>query len=459
MIRSLRAWRRGCCAHSYAPRLKSKYWFAMLALSMAFAAAAHAQSTSVRGEELKFVVILSRHGVRPPTWSAEQLNQYSTSAWPNWGVPPGYLTSHGKKLMQIFGAYDRAYFAQAGLLNSQGCSDAEGVYFWADNEERTLETGRALAKGMFPGCSVEVHSLSAGKHDPLFSPSKAEIKPSDLRLSEAAVAGRMGGNPRALEELYRPQLQLMQRVLLGCKAESPCPTAASLGKKSLFEGPATPSSMGGDHPGWLPHSIQLGATFSEDFLLEYANGMTGQDLGWGRLDEAKVRELMALHAVSADLMRQTPTIARVRASNLLDHILKTLEQSVSGKAVSGALGKPGDRVLVVVGHDTNISNIAGTLGLSWLIQGFQRDDTPPGGALVFELWSEPASGGYDVRTYYTTQTMEQMHKALPLTLATPPARAPIFIPGCSTAGEALACDWTGFQRTLQAAIDPAFVKP
>jgi 4-phytase / acid phosphatase len=169
--------------------------------------------------------------------------------------------------------------------------------------------------------------------------------------------------------------------------------------------------------------------------------------------------MMSLHAVYADLLRQTPYIARAQASNPLSHILKTMEQAVGGRAVPGALGRPGDHVVVIVGHDTNISNIAGTLGLSWLIEGYQHDDTPPGGALVFELWRRPDREEYTVRTYYTSQTLKQMREALPVTLDSPPAKAPIFLPGCSTATEGLACGWEAFQHTVGAAIDPAFVKP
>jgi len=136
-----------------------------------------------------------------------------------------------------------------------------------------------------------------------------------------------------------------------------------------------------------------------------------------------------------------------------------MEQAVTGKAVPGALGKPGDKVVVMVGHDTQISNFAGMLGLSWLIEGYQPDDTPPGGALVFELWHHPVTGEYTVRTYYTAQTLEQMRKALPLTLDSPPAKAPLFVPGCSTADDAFRCGWKEFHRTLEAAIDPGFVRP
>jgi hypothetical protein len=140
-------------------------------------------------------------------------------------------------------------------------------------------------------------------------------------------------------------------------------------------------------------------------------------------------------------------------------LLKTIEQAIAGKPLAGALGKPGDRALILVGHDTNIANMAGMLGLSWLLPGYQRDDTPPGGALVFELWRASATGDHTVRTYYMAQTLEQMRKALPVTLDAPPGKAAVFVPACSTAGEGFPCAWKAFQRALEAAIDPAFVRP
>jgi 4-phytase/acid phosphatase len=66
-------------------------------------------------------------------------------------------------------------------------------------------------------------------------------------------------------------------------------------------------------------------------------------------------------------------------------------QAVSEPPVTGSLTKPGDRVLILVGHDTNLANISGALSLSWLIDG-RRDDTPPGGALIFELWKKRDTG-------------------------------------------------------------------
>jgi 4-phytase/acid phosphatase len=423
------------------------------------ATATFAQVASAPAPELRFAVILSRHGVRSPTWKTERLNQYSIEAWPDWGVAPGDLTPHGKALMELFGAYDRAYLAHAGLLSAKGCDDAARLFLWADTDRRTIETGRALASGMFPDCALQVQSLPEGTDDPLFSPLALPIGHPDRALAVASVLGRIGANPAPLLDAYRPAFETMQQVLLGCTPGDKCPPEGTSVKQSLLELTTSVTEGKGDHLVELTGPLSTAATLAEDFLLEYTNGMADKTLGWGRLTESNLRQMMSLHAVYSDLARRTPYLARSNSSNLLSHILKAMEQAVAGKVVRGALGKPGDKVVVIVGHDTQLSNFSGMLGLSWLIEGYQPDDTPPGGALVFELWRHPATGAYTVRTYYTVQTLEQMRKVLPLTLDSPPARAALFVPGCSTADQGFPCGWKEFRRTLETAIDPAFVRP
>ena len=178
-------------------------------------------------------------------------------------------------------------------------------------------------------------------------------------------------------------------------------------------------------------------------------------LGTGRSRDAE--ELLALHTAASDLGRRSSYLATAQASNALAHILDTLQQAVTGKEVPGALGGLGDCAVILVGHDTNLANIAGVLNLNWLVDG-RRDDTPPGGALVFELWGQPGGSHFEVKAYYTSQTMDQMRNLTVLTLQNPPARANVFVPGCSTGADDFPCDWGAFQQTLTMAIDPTFVK-
>jgi 4-phytase/acid phosphatase len=140
----------------------------------------------------------------------------------------------------------------------------------------------------------------------------------------------------------------------------------------------------------------------------------------------------------------------------LAHVLLSLEQAESGKSTAGALGRPGDVLLVLAGHDTNLSNLSGMLGLSWKLPGYQPDDTPPGGALIFSLWRDSVTGQFSVKLRYLAQTLDQMRDASPLSIAAPPASQDVSMPGCEDAHEDKACPWETARSLMQRATDPQF---
>jgi 4-phytase/acid phosphatase len=411
-----------------------------------WAQSAEAPSAS-KDAELQFVVILTRHGVRSPTGKAAKYREFSAAPWPEWDVPPGYLTPHGYDLMKLFGAYDRIKLAGQGLLASSGCGDAVHVTILADSDQRTRETGKALAEGMLPRCAIDVHALPEGSDDPLFHFRGAHTAGP---LATAAIAGRIGGDAGHLTEAYRLQLAALDRVLAGCGKSQ----AAGDKRTSLFDIPASLTPGKGDHSVELRGPLATASTLSENLLLEYTQGMSAENTGWGCLDGAMLRNVLQLHAAESEYAQRTPMLARMTASNLLDNILKALEQSATGKPVAGAPGKPGDRLLILVGHDTNIATVAGALGINWIIDG-RSDDTPPGGALVFELWRSQSDGSEFVHVRYTAQTLEQMREAQPLTAQNPPADAPVFLPACSR--EDQSCTWASFAVAVRADIDPTYV--
>jgi 4-phytase/acid phosphatase len=397
----------------------------VVALFLAAANPVHGQT-----EQLQFAVIVSRHGVRSPTWEPERLNGYSSAPWPSWGVKPGELTPHGRELMKTMGWFYSEYFST--LLAGPGCDNK--VYFRADSAQRTLETARALAEGVLPGCKVEIHAGPEDEKDSLFDGGESGSARVDPQLALAAVAGRLGPEPRAVIEAHRAAFDTLNRLLNG-------PGKAA---HSIFDGPfgltASKGAVGMTGP------LSLASTLSEDLLLEYTDGMASGKLGWGRLTAASLLQVMSLHTAYADLMRRTPYLARTRGSNLLSYIVNAMEQAASGKASAP--------LLVISGHDTNLSNLSGMLGLSWLLPSYQADDAPPGGALIFSL--RRSAGGYSVRLQFMAQTLDQMHDGTALSKARPPAIANVFVPGCSSGSEGYPCSWAEFQTVAEKAILPAF---
>jgi len=388
-----------------------------------FAAAWAVIADAAAPPRLRYVVIVSRHGVRSPTWNAARLNQYSAQPWPDWGVAPGELTPRGRANVKLMGSYYRGWLLREHLFSSDGCGDERHVHIRSDAEQRTRETGRAFAESLMPGCEIAVDSRSDGK-DPLFSGAG---KP-DAALARKAV------RDRELLADHLAAFDVLQFILTGGRTAP----------RTLTESPAGP--------------FATASSLSEDLLLEYTNGMQGSDLGWGRLTKENLIQVLELHKLYADLTRRTPYLARARGSNLLAHILRSLEQAESGERIPGALGNPGDAVLVLSGHDTNLSNLSGMLGLSWSLPGYQPDDTPPGGALIFSLWRGGDARGYSVRVQFVAQSPDQLRNLEPLTFEEPPLLQEISIPNCSGARAEEGCVWRTFKTIMEKAIDPRFTE-
>jgi 4-phytase/acid phosphatase len=235
----------------------------LIAIAMACSLATAQAQQAKPSDQLKYVIIVTRNGVRSPTWTVERLNQYSAAPWPDWSVPPGNLTPHGRRLMKIMGGFYRDYFGAKGLLDDANCTR---TYFRADSDQRTLETARALAEGILPGCEVPIHSVTDGTVDPLFDPIEAGVVKPDPQLGLAAVSGRVGPQFAAVVDAHRSAFDELNRVLNGN------------GKAaiSIFQEPMaltanqTEITMSGP--------LRLASTFTENFLLEYTNGMSGSSL-------------------------------------------------------------------------------------------------------------------------------------------------------------------------------------
>jgi 4-phytase/acid phosphatase len=404
------------------------------------------------GDQLKLAIIVSRHGVRSPLQTNDELAQYSSKPWPKWEVAPGIQTAHGNLLIAQLSDYYHARFASAGLLSGDPARDGPLVFIRTDNDQRTIETGRILGKGLAGEGEPEVHHVAEGAFDPLFRPADAGIGAADQELELASLLGRMGGDPSNLDRAYATQMSELRDVLYG-PGQNPPPDSPFNEPTAV---PATMNSFILKSKGPLRAALIC----TDALMLEYAQGMPAADVGWGRVDGRTLTDLLTLHDLFFDLTQRTRYLAQVGGSNLASHIIDTLEQAATGDPVVGAIGPESERVVILVGHDTNIANLGGLLGLSWWIPGTQANPTLPGGALLLELWRHgDQPGGYYLKASYVAQTLEQMREAGPGVPAKPPVRCPIFIPDCSGPGTDCDAPLAAFVRHARQAVRPAFVSP
>jgi 4-phytase/acid phosphatase len=396
------------------------------------------------------VVMLTRHGVRPPLKSNEELDRFGASPWPTWPVAPGNLTPRGAELLQLLGRYYRVLYGGRGLVQTDDCPEPATVAVWTDVDERTRSSGRAILQGMYPRCPDLIlrHQENLAVPDPLFHPGASASCPMDAAANRAAVLERLGGKTGWLLRDYAAQLQLMQTTL--------CPPALAAGRKDCgLPSGAPPVDSLPDGGVRVGGSIGVGSDASEDFLLEYVQGMPADQVAWGRLSEAQITDLLRIHQVEISVAQKTLPIARQRGSNLLSQIITTL---VDGHKFPGlpVVAEP-VRFALLVGHDTNLANVSRLLNLNWQIPGYQADEYAPGGALAFELLREVVAGRRFVRLAYYAQTPQQMRESTILDLAQPPGMTAVDLPACDPYLSNRACPLERFVAIATTAIDPGCV--
>jgi len=329
---------------------------------------------------LERVVIVMRHGVRPPTKDQPLPPVFTSQPWPKWDVPAGWLTSHGEQAIAKLATFDGANYS---ILLGKGCGARVRVV--ADTDQRTLKTASVYADTLFAGCEVTVENAGDGKSDVRFSPFEGTAGlPAGVAQKAVADALPAGGLAK-MDADNHDRLTLLTRVL-DCHAPA-CDLAATPTQFTDKEGRVKISG-----------GLDTASTLAQILLLEYTDGKPMDQVGWGKVTAADISDLSSLHALEFN------TVARPKA--IADYAARPLLAEVSA-GLFGTSDSGGAVYSVLVGHDTNIANIGGALDLHWQATGFAKDDPAPGGALIFEKWRD-AKGAETVRVRYRAQSLDEI---------------------------------------------------
>jgi 4-phytase/acid phosphatase len=376
------------------------------------------------------VVILMRHGVRPPTKSPPMPDGVTPDRWPDWPVKPGWLTPHGAQAISRIGAYDAALLRGWGVLPRKGCPVAGTVAVIADSDQRTIATGDAWREAVGPGCAIPSEHKPQDESDPLFGAIGAGLTKFDPARATAEVEAAAGpGGIVAVEATYRPLLQRIDAILCGAAT-----TSCGVGHEPSGIVPAKT----GAKPK-LSGALDRASTVAQILLLEYAEGKPMADVGWGRATAVDVANLSAFHALEFKILARPSYVAARNLAGLTPRILAALSGEKGGAAVT-----------MISGHDTNVANLGGLLDIHWQVPGLAADDPAPGGAIVLERLKDKKGALY-VRAVYRGQTLDQIRAAAdPAT--NPPYRAVLPVPGCKALGVEGLCTLADMQAKLGTAL-------
>ena len=339
-------------------------------------------------------VVLMRHGVRAPTQAPETLQEWSGKPWPVWPAARGELTERGATLVSLFWQAEGARLRAQGLL-PPGPLNRSDVLVLADLDQRTRSTALALARGLAPDDNVRVRVRNIPAPDPLFHPVKARL----CALNPAAVAADITPTRiNALAGSLAPQLDELGDIL-GPAAPAWCARYRLTAPCRVTDAPSNLLLTQENHNVNLSGGLPAASSAAEIFLLEY--GQWNQNAAWGALDAARLGNLLRVHTDTFNLINRAPSVAAARGSALLEAMLQSLDGSHPDQAFNTA------RLIVFVGHDTNLANIGALLNLHWQIPGYPADDIPPASMLALNLWQTPQ--GLFVSADYAAQSPETLH--------------------------------------------------
>lgn len=334
------------------------------------------------------VVLIMRHGVRPPTKVPAMPAGTATEEWPQWPVNPGWLTPHGAEAVAGLGSSDARMFRKAGLLPSKGCPANGSVRVIADSDQRTIATANAWLGTLAPGCGLTAEHRRQDEPDPIFSAIETGAEGWDPSKADTAVLAAAGPGGLAARDAQERALALRLDAILCGSAKPAARPICGISARPTGLKPATATSRPK-----LSGLIDKASTAAQVLLLEYAEGKPMNEVGWGRATVADITALSRFHALEFALLARPKPIAAANFSTLAPIV----EQGLAGPT----------RITMISAHDTNVANLGGLLDVHWRITGFATDDPAPGGAIVIERVHDRTGANF-VRISYRAQPLERI---------------------------------------------------
>lgn len=390
--------------------------------------------------QLDKVVMLMRHGICAPKHALIHNAGIDASAW---GVPPGHLTEHGRAAIGQLAAYQREDLIERGVLENRSSPRPGDLFVYADAQHRTVETAKSWLRAMYPEGEAPCNQ-AARAPNLLFSPIQSGLSPLDPEKASREVLDAIGGSLDVAQARYAPEFEKLDDLLHEAHREAPENAGPLLAEMPwgiepqaggvVLTGPAFP-----------------GAVICETFSMQYAEGPPIEKVAFGRApDSPTLHSLLTLRSVLQNVSSRQPHFAKRGGSQLMNQILLALEDQGQGSVG----GPPAAKVLLYVGHGTNITHLASLLNFDWQLADYRRNDMPPGGTLAFERLRHAETNEQFVRVSYIAQSLDQIRDLEPLSHDSPPHQAIYGHQAGATSENKALAPLGDFSATLRQRLDP-----
>ena len=311
------------------------------------------------------------------------MNQWSANPFLDFvGVPVGYLTPRGQQAAGLLGSYFHDYLLHEGLLTGDASSDLAHSYFRANVIERSYMTAAKFGAKLIPGANIPVHTYNPTNPavaDPVFDPILAGFATVAPVIALTAVQNSYYGSGTTLSSTYSGELSLISKVLYppGTQPTNNAPH----GSVDPTTVPITLTTNG--PPYYTGNVINMGGLnlttkAADPFVMQYTDDFLTNDVGWGRLTLDALSQQTRIPTLLFAIAMRQPYLARVQSSSAASHILRSMNQAISGKPLDGAFWGPQSQILVIISSDAYVAGLAGLLNVDWLLPGYQQDFCAPG---------------------------------------------------------------------------------
>ena len=281
-------------------------------------------------------------------------------------------------------------------------------------------TAQALLDGIAPGCGSPYRSKPDATVDGLFHPSL----PAPCRLdvagaAQTAILARVAGDHNSVDVGFQGagRCAAGRHGLLQAGLVRGVQQAGRLQARQPAHGAVADTEWQGHRDARRArHRVDGGG----DVPAPVRRGMDANQVAWTPERGADAADVSLAYGGARPDGTRAPYLARREGSALLMRAAAAVTGGHSSGLGSADTAVRDAKFIAYVGHDTNIANVAGILDLTWTQAGYQRNQTPPAGALVFEVAAGSGQEAARVSSY-VAQSLEQMRKVSPLTLEAPPS--------------------------------------